>query len=280
MIHAGVADVNHNGRINDEVRSILQTTAQDLGARKRDDLYGFGLVNAVAAVAAAGGASAEATSSVTLVSYATSGAHGKNLVVSATVVDGEQHPVSGATVALAVSRNGSSAGTASGVTNKAGVASVQLANAPSGTYTTTITSVVAHRTQLGRHYAGERVHEVVPEGAVSRAASFQTECVTVTHVRVEPGCKAAILRRLRCRLRRIDAKYVGAHGSAIRTRREGMCRSHRPQPRHPPCRPRASRTARSPTTARSSSLRGESRMRRTPRPGRSLRQPPACVCPA
>ncbi|PIR46458.1 MAG: hypothetical protein COV07_04125 [Candidatus Vogelbacteria bacterium CG10_big_fil_rev_8_21_14_0_10_45_14] len=40
-----VHDNNHNGRINDEVRSLMQSTAIDLGASGRDDKYGFGLVN-------------------------------------------------------------------------------------------------------------------------------------------------------------------------------------------------------------------------------------------
>jgi len=40
-----VHDDNHNGMINDEVRSLMQSTAIDLGASGRDDRYGFGLVN-------------------------------------------------------------------------------------------------------------------------------------------------------------------------------------------------------------------------------------------
>jgi len=40
-----VYDGNHNGRINDEVRALMQSTAIDLGTSGRDDKYGFGLVN-------------------------------------------------------------------------------------------------------------------------------------------------------------------------------------------------------------------------------------------
>src|SRR3989344_5313862 len=40
-----VHDDNHNGMISDEVRSLMQSTAIDLGASGRDDKYGFGLVN-------------------------------------------------------------------------------------------------------------------------------------------------------------------------------------------------------------------------------------------
>jgi hypothetical protein len=51
VISAGVTDTNGNGRVNDEVRSILGSTAHDLGTAGRDTWYGFGLVDAAAAVA-------------------------------------------------------------------------------------------------------------------------------------------------------------------------------------------------------------------------------------
>jgi subtilisin family serine protease len=51
VISAGVTDTNGNGRVNDEVRTILDNTAHDLGAAGRDTWYGFGLVDAAAAVA-------------------------------------------------------------------------------------------------------------------------------------------------------------------------------------------------------------------------------------
>ena len=46
-----VADMNGNGRINDEVRAIVNATATDLGTIGKDTQYGYGLVNAVSAVA-------------------------------------------------------------------------------------------------------------------------------------------------------------------------------------------------------------------------------------
>jgi subtilisin family serine protease len=49
VISAGVTDANANGRINDEVRTILVQSADDLGAVGRDTLYGWGLVNAARA---------------------------------------------------------------------------------------------------------------------------------------------------------------------------------------------------------------------------------------
>lgn len=52
VISAGITDTNADGKINDEVRSILDSTTEDLGAVGRDVQYGFGLVNVAAAVAA------------------------------------------------------------------------------------------------------------------------------------------------------------------------------------------------------------------------------------
>jgi len=50
IIAAGIIDENGDGNINDEVRSTLQSTATDLGNTGRDPQFGFGLVNAFAAV--------------------------------------------------------------------------------------------------------------------------------------------------------------------------------------------------------------------------------------
>jgi len=52
VLKAGVSDANGNGRVNDEVRDIMNATAEDLGATGKDNLYGYGLVAAAAAVAA------------------------------------------------------------------------------------------------------------------------------------------------------------------------------------------------------------------------------------
>jgi len=50
MFASGINDANGNGRINDEVRERLQLTARDLGIAGRDNLYGYGLVDAAGAV--------------------------------------------------------------------------------------------------------------------------------------------------------------------------------------------------------------------------------------
>lgn len=46
VIGSGITDSNSNGRINDEVRLVLQNTADDLGDAGLDTQYGFGLVDA------------------------------------------------------------------------------------------------------------------------------------------------------------------------------------------------------------------------------------------
>ena len=50
LIAAGVADLNSNGAINDEIRQKLRETARDLGPAGQDSSFGFGLVDAAAAV--------------------------------------------------------------------------------------------------------------------------------------------------------------------------------------------------------------------------------------
>ena len=54
VIGSGIKDTNGDGLVNDEVRAILDGTAHDLGAAGRDTAYGYGLVDALAAVSASG----------------------------------------------------------------------------------------------------------------------------------------------------------------------------------------------------------------------------------
>lgn len=51
---SGVTDSDGDGNVNDEIRAILQSTAEDLGADGRDERFGYGLVDAEAAVNVAG----------------------------------------------------------------------------------------------------------------------------------------------------------------------------------------------------------------------------------
>jgi subtilisin len=50
VLSAGIADANGDGRRSDEVRERLLTTARDLGAVGRDDLYGYGLTDVLSAL--------------------------------------------------------------------------------------------------------------------------------------------------------------------------------------------------------------------------------------
>ena len=49
-LSAGVPDTNADGNLNDDLRRLLQMTAEDLGWDGRDDEFGFGLVDADAAL--------------------------------------------------------------------------------------------------------------------------------------------------------------------------------------------------------------------------------------
>ena len=50
LLEAGVVDFNGDGRVNDDLRIIMQSTATDLGSAGRDNSFGYGLANAPLAV--------------------------------------------------------------------------------------------------------------------------------------------------------------------------------------------------------------------------------------
>lgn len=50
ILAAGIEDADGNGRRNDEARWVLQSTSLDLGTTGRDNVFGFGLIDADAAV--------------------------------------------------------------------------------------------------------------------------------------------------------------------------------------------------------------------------------------
>jgi len=150
-----VQDRNHNGRTNDEVRAILTSTAFDLGATGRDDLYGAGLVQAARAVQAAidtsgtggdpgGGTGTPGTAVVDSVNYSRNGGKGgtKNLSIAVKIL-GDGATLAGATVSVSVTRDGTLVGTGTGTTNTSGVATFNLNNATAGCYSTAVTGVVA-----------------------------------------------------------------------------------------------------------------------------------------
>jgi serine protease len=133
-------------RSNAQIRDALQKTALDLGPAGRDNSYGFGLVQAKAALnhlASAPGVATTAT--VSSITYKTQGGRNQNkdLIVTLTVKNNLGAAVAGASVSGRLHRNGSSVGTFTVTTSTAGTASFSYKNAPSGTYTTTITSLTA-----------------------------------------------------------------------------------------------------------------------------------------
>ncbi len=82
------------------------------------------------------------TASVSSISYSLGG-NGKHLNITLSVVDGAGSPVSGASVSIALYRNGVLDATGTGTTNSGGLLSFIRRNAPSGTYTTVVTNVSA-----------------------------------------------------------------------------------------------------------------------------------------
>jgi subtilisin len=146
-----------------ETRDLMAATADDLGDDGRDPHYGHGLVNAVAAVGAAvdglpdedqeadgggdggGGGNQESsgTAFVAAVDYTTNGGrHGdKHLTSTVSIVDDEAAPLSGVTVSVEILRNGSLYGTGSATTGSSGTVGFEIKNAPSGCYSTVVTSL-------------------------------------------------------------------------------------------------------------------------------------------
>lgn len=138
-------------KTNGQVRAALTSTAKDLGASGRDNAYGYGLVQAKAAITAlaastgGGGGSSSPTCSVTSITYSTSGGKTgtRDLIVTVTVKNSTGAAVSGASVSISLKRNGTQVATGTASTSTSGTVSFQYRNATAGTYTTTITSVTA-----------------------------------------------------------------------------------------------------------------------------------------
>lgn len=140
-----------------QVRTILHTTAQDLGTAGRDSFYGYGLVNAPAAVAAAdggtvspppdegGGGGTGGTLTTTQATYSWSGGPGGNrhLTVGVQVVDQSTSPFAGAAVSINLMQDGSLYGSGTATTGSTGVAVFEAKNVPNGCYDAVVTSVTA-----------------------------------------------------------------------------------------------------------------------------------------
>jgi subtilisin len=89
--------------------------------------------------------SAATTASVSSITYATTGGkhNDKHLNITVTVNDNLGNVVSGASVSINLSRNGSVVGSGSGTTGSSGTVTFVYSNAPPGTYSTEVTNVVA-----------------------------------------------------------------------------------------------------------------------------------------
>jgi subtilisin len=156
LIEAGLGDTNQNGKLSDEVRSVLSATAIDLGPAGRDTSYGYGLINAEAAVAAVRGGSTQPPAGdtevvVSGITYSRSGGRNKDrdlhIAVSITTTAGA--PVAGAAVSITVTLDGQPYGSATGTTGSNGVATFNSRNAPAGCYETTVTNVTGSGLTFG-----------------------------------------------------------------------------------------------------------------------------------
>jgi len=135
----GVTDSNNNGLINDEIRNLLAQTAVDLGAAGRDPLFGFGRIRVMNAINAGPIAAASGISNI---SYAAQPGKNRDLTISVTAVYKPVVPASNISVQIRVTTNNGFFRELSGVTNADGVVTFTIANAPSGTYSTTVLSTL------------------------------------------------------------------------------------------------------------------------------------------
>jgi hypothetical protein len=151
---AGAAAVLMSDEIDDAsiVRTLLRTTAVDLGAQGNDPQYGSGRIDVLVArggVPSSGGDDsgsqpADGIAHIQSIRYE-SASRGRDLVIKVTVVDAAMGdaPLSGASVTVSLIEEvaGTDYGLAQGTTNNAGVVSFRLRRARSGLYTTTVTNV-------------------------------------------------------------------------------------------------------------------------------------------
>lgn len=137
---------------NAEIRAALTSTAEDLGAAGRDVYYGYGLVQARAAIDAltGGGGGEDLPLHVADLSGVSIKVTSKSwkATVTISVVDGSGAPVSGAVVSGAWS--GGTTGTATCTTGTAGTCSVTSATMK--TTKTSVTFTVADVTAAGYYY--------------------------------------------------------------------------------------------------------------------------------
>lgn len=140
VIAAGVVDLNDNKRTNDEVRQQMIDTATDLGDPGWDPWYGYGLVNAAAAVGDAPPTPTK-TMHVAGITFAELRRGARiDLKVTVRIVDGEGLAVAGAAVSLTLSSD-TTTRSYSGTTGSEGSVTFTATKVARGIYTATITNV-------------------------------------------------------------------------------------------------------------------------------------------
>jgi subtilisin family serine protease len=157
VIGAGLGDVNGNGIIGDDVRALLAATAVDLGVAGGDTWYGYGLVDAEAAVELALANAAPPPPSepppapvvqgvhVAAIDYLLFGGKRNNKNLSATIAlaDDLGEPVPGATLSVTIYRAGKMLRNTGGITDANGRLTFTMNKAKAGTYSVLVKSVAA-----------------------------------------------------------------------------------------------------------------------------------------
>jgi subtilisin len=143
VISGVIDDANANGRINDDVRTALAATANDLGIAGRDTWYGYGLVDPVGADELDPPLTPPSTIGAESIEYRINNNRGnKTLVITVTILDGSDLPVRLAEVKATIRRNGVVVGGDTQLSATNGQAIFWINNPVSGTYTITLDSVV------------------------------------------------------------------------------------------------------------------------------------------
>lgn len=160
LVGAGVTDGNGDGLINDEVRTLLQASALDLGDTGRDQLYGYGRVDAAMALTLLSGTSTPtggtSTSpapapvpigmTVAKMHFKLANSNHRDLVLVVKVVDENGDPVSNASVTAKFTRTRDGVQRhcwRNGVTNLRGKARLKIRRAPRGLWSADITELTA-----------------------------------------------------------------------------------------------------------------------------------------
>jgi serine protease len=133
---------------NVQIRDAMNNTAMDLGTAGRDIYYGFGLVQAKAALNSLGGGSSEGTLSLAVVTNKTSYVTRETVTITVTVKDQNNVAVSGATVTVKMTTANGQIVNYSGTTNTSGVATFTH-KVSSKTYGTGVYTVFAEAAKSG-----------------------------------------------------------------------------------------------------------------------------------